>query len=461
MQNNDKDYEYRKAVKLGLLVGLLGVSMGSLADSAQSAAKGFVDDSHLNVLNRNFYFNRDMRHGGSNSLGRNRFKPVDERKGYREEWAHSVMAFYTSGFTQGTVGFGLDAHAFLGLKLDSGGGRVGLNLLPTDSDGRPEDEYSEAGGALKLRVSDSVLKYGEQMPAAPIFAVSTVRLIPATATGWTLNVKEIEDLELNLGRFTSVNGVDSTNSDDDLTTDYSVGITSKRVDYFGATYKVSDRLNVSFYGSELKDVWRQYYGYAKYVWPVSDLQTLSLTLNAYRTHDTGKQLGDEIDNNAWSLAGTYNFGAHGLTLGYQEINGDEPLDWIGFGSMGGNVFFTNASQFSTFAEANERSWQLRYDLNMAGYGVPGLRFMARYTRGDGMDNSDSNNRFYTARHVYDPNKDNKHWERNLEVSYVLQSGPAKDLSLRVRHATHRATTGIRHFDMDEVRIIAEYPLNIF
>lgn len=442
------------------LLGAIAVASGT-AQAGQADTRGFIEDSRLDVLNRNFYFNRDFRNGGFNPSGRNRFKPVSERSGYREEWAHGIMAQYSSGFTQGTVGLGLDAHAFLGLKLDSGGGRTGTNLLAVDSDGYPEDAYSELGGALKARVSNSVLKYGQQMPAAPVFAVSTVRLLPATATGWTLSVDEIANLNLDYGRFTSINGVDSTNSDDDLTTDYAVGITSQRVDYLGANYKFDSDLSGSLYASELEDVWRQYYGNVKYRLPLATGQALNFNLTGYRTQDHGQSQGGEIDNTAWSLLIGYTVGAHTFTAGYQSLHGDEPLDWVGFGSMGGNVSIGNAVQFATFTEANEKSWQLRYDLDMVGYGVPGLSFMARYIRGDDMDNSDSNNQFYTRRHVYDTSKDNKHWERDIEVKYVVQSGPARNLSLRVRHATHRATTGYRYTDIDEVRVIAEYPLKVF
>ncbi len=442
------------------LLGAIAIASGT-AQANQAEAKGFIEDGRLDVLNRNFYFHRDLRNGTFNSAGRNRFKPVAERNGYRAEWAHGVMAHYVSGFTQGTVGFGLDAHAFLGLKLDSGGGRTGTNLLAVDTDGHPEDAYSELGGAVKARISNSVLKYGEQMPAAPVFAVSTVRLLPATATGWTLSVNEIADLNLDYGRFTSVNGVDSTNSDGELTTDYAVGITSKKVDYLGANYKFSNDLSASLYGSELEDVWRQYYANAKYRLPLASGQALSFNLTGYHTQDHGQSLGGEIDNTAWSLLTSYILGGHTFTVGYQSLHGDEPLDWVGFGTMGGNVAIGNAAQFATFTEANEKSWQLRYDLDMVAYGVPGLSFMARYIRGDDMDNADSNNARYTARHVYDTSKDNKHWERDLEVKYVIQSGPAKNLSMRVRHATHRSTTGYRYTDIDEVRVIAEYPLNVF
>jgi hypothetical protein len=54
--------------------------------------------------------------------------------------------------------------------------------------------------------------------------------------------------------------------------------------------------------------------------------------------------------------------------------------------------------------------------------------------------------------------DQKRWERDVEVKYVVQSGSMKDLSLRLRQATTRATAF--ESDLDEVRVIVEYPLAI-
>lgn len=422
--------------------------------------EGFIEGSQLNVLARNFYFNRDLRNGLTNNLGRNAYKPEAARNGYREEWAQGFIVNYVSGLTPGVVGVGVDAHVLAAFKLDSGGGRAGLNLINVDSAGHPSDHYAELGGALKIRASNSTLRYGSQMPATPVFAVSTVRLLPATATGWSLSVNEIAHLNIDVGRFTSINGVDSTNSDDELTTDYAVGIHSRRIDYLGLNYS-DGAFSASVYGSELKDVWRQYYAGAKYRFPMASNQALSFNFNAYQTSSYGGEQGGEIDNFAWSLMSGYNQGGHTVSIGYQALYGDEPLDWVGFGTMGGNVLIGNAVQYATFTEANEKSWQLRYDLDLAAYGVPGLSFMTRYVRGDGMDNSGSHNARYTARHVYDNDKDNKHWERDIELRYVIQSGPAKDLSLRLRQATHRATTGYRYLDIDEYRLIVEMPFNVF
>lgn len=101
---------------------------------------------------------------------------------------------------------------------------------------------------------------------------------------------------------------------------------------------------------------------------------------------------------------------------------------------------------------------LRYDLDMATYGVPGLSFMTRYGKGSDADYTHAN-AFYMRRDADgNPLTDQKRWERDIEVKYVVQSGAAKDLSLRVRQATTRATAF--ESDLDEVRLIVEYPLSV-
>ena len=59
------------------------------------------------------------------------------------------------------------------------------------------------------------------------------------------------------------------------------------------------------------------------------------------------------------------------------MRGDEFFDYIG----GDSIWLANSVQYSDFNAPNERSVQIRYDLNMKHYGVPGLTFMARYIKG--------------------------------------------------------------------------------
>ena len=87
-----------KKISLTLIAACVIVAAHSQTLSAEElVASGFVDGSDLSVLNRNFYFNREDRNG--------QFSP--KGTGYSEAWAHGVIAKFESGFTQGTVGFGL------------------------------------------------------------------------------------------------------------------------------------------------------------------------------------------------------------------------------------------------------------------------------------------------------------------------------------------------------------------
>ncbi|MDH0705450.1 OprD family porin [Pseudomonas sp. GD03862] len=425
-------------------ITLLTLSLSSMlaVGSEQAESSGFVEDSSLRLLNRNFYFNRDFRDAEAGE------------QSYREEWAHGLMAFYQSGFTQGTLGFGIDAHGLLGLKLDSGRGRSGADLLPVDGDGRPEDSYSSAGAAVKVRFSNTELRYGDMRTDIPVFATGDSRLLPETATGVLLTSREIQDLELNAGHFTAYKLRDSSNHDQDLYLNYGENALGRSIDFIGGAYALSEGLNASLYAADFDDTWRQYYGNVLYALPLSDTQALDFDFNLYRTLDTGKALQGDIDNTTYSFSVGYSFGAHKLTAAYQKVHGDTPFDYVG----GDSIFLANSVNFSDFNGANERSVQLRYDLDMASYGIPGLKFSVRYVKGDDIDGSKADPQGGYAGLQGDGGR---HWERNLDLRYVVQDGAAKDLSLRLRHATHRANQAQGEADIDEVRLIVEYPLDVF
>jgi hypothetical protein len=73
--------------------------------------------------------------------------------------AKGFIGKFESGFTQGVVGFGLDAYGMLGLKLDGGGGTDGSSILPvSDGNGKAPTAFSSAGAALKMRAFDTELE---------------------------------------------------------------------------------------------------------------------------------------------------------------------------------------------------------------------------------------------------------------------------------------------------------------
>lgn len=408
--------------------------------SAQSDSKGFVEDSDLQLLNRNYFFQRDFK---NNAPGQN----------MREEWAHGVMSEFTSGFTQGTVGVGVDAYGYMGIKLDSGGGRSGTGLLPDDSDGGSQDNYGEAGGAVKARISNTVLKYGEMRTGAPVFATSHSRLLPETATGFNLTSEEIENLSLEGGYFTAYNNRASTNSDDELLINYGSGEIGKSIAYLGGSYTFSDQLSVTLYGSKFDETWNQYYLNTNYVLPISEGQSLTFDFNLYQTNDTGDSLQGDIDNTTFSLSAVYGLGNHSFLLAYQEVDGDTPFDYVG----GDSIFLSNSMQYSDFNGANEKSYRVGYTYDWAGLGVPGLTTMATYVKGTDVDGTDADiNGGYAGLQ----GEDGEHHETNLEAKYVVQEGAAKDLSIRLRQAFHYANADQGEGDIHEFRVIVDYPLDI-
>ncbi|MGA4447089.1 OprD family porin [Ectopseudomonas chengduensis] len=428
-----------------LAVSLCVQQMAMAADIDQANSQGFIADSTLQVLLRNYYWNRDGKNGA----------------GDRRDWSQGFLATYNSGFTQGTVGFGIDAFGYLGVKLDGGSGTTGLGNLPVDRHGNPEDEYGKSGAALKMRLSKTTLKWGEMQPKNPLFAPGGSRLLPQTAVGFNLLSNEIDNLSLDAGHFTSGTSPATTRSDGDLYASYA-RVAANSVDYLGGRYKLNDNLSFALYGSELEDIWRQYYANFSYSLPLGQGQALSLDFNGYRTDDHGRSLAGDIDNTTWSLAAGYSFlGAHKVTLAYQKVDSDTPFDTVAFGNGAGNkgdsVVLSNAIQYSDFNGPGEKSWQARYDLNMSSYGVPGLNLMARYVSGSGIDGTRlAADSAYFNRY----GEDGKHHELNLEARYVVQSGSAKDLSVRVRQSWHRGNSDQREGDHNDLRVIIEYPLSI-
>ncbi len=437
-----------------LSLPLAGLAPFAFAGSAQSHSSGFVEDSSWSILNRTVYDQRDYKHGGRNSGARNAYKPRSERNGLAEEWAYGLMGTYQSGFTQGLIGVGVDAHAYQGVQLDSGGGRAGkARLLSLDNDGHPKNTYSRGGAALKLRVSNTVLSWGEQRVKTPVFSSSDSRLLPETATGLFLTSSENDTLKLVAGHFNESTDRNASSHDQGFVVNYSDGRQGNSFDLAGLVWNPGAAFSGSLYTSRYADTWNQHYLGSTFTQALGDRRSLSLDLNLYRTTDAGKALSGRIDNTTWSLVSRYNQGPHSYSLGWQQVDGNTPFDYVTRGA----IYIANAVQMSDFNAPNEKSWQARYDLNMGGYGIPGLSLTALYVRGFDIDGS----------HV-DPNggyaylgygKGGQHWERDLEARYVVQSGKAKGTTFSLRHNVHRGNTAQAELDGNQIRLAVEWPLS--
>ncbi|SFU03364.1 OprD family porin [Pseudomonas marincola] len=408
--------------------------------SSQSESNGFIEDSSFDIFNRVLYMNRDLRNGASNTAG--------SGNGYREETGWGLRTLFESGFTQGTIGVGFDAHTLSSLALDSGRGRFGTGQFDQSSDGSAEKTQTEVGGAIKFRVSNTGLKYGSQFVGSPVFSTDDSRILPEVATGTYLVSNEIEGLELSGGRFTAMSSQTSTDRDT---------FELKAANIYGANYAFTDNLSAGLHYSDVEDYWKKTYLNVNWNLPIAEGQNLNFDVNGYHTKGDGQELGAtddgkgglSTDNDLWSIAAAYGIGAHTFTVAYQRSTGDASLYNYGVDG-GGTIWVANSVQYSDFVSRDEQSYQARYDLNMAEYGVPGLSFMARYIYGDNIDTGVAG-------------EEGKEHEFDFETKYVIQSGAAKDLSFRIRSAIYRANDAQNDFysaDVNDFRFIMDYPLDV-
>ena len=410
---------------------------------------GFIEGSRLNVLARNFYFNRDDRKGQSSPTG----------NGYSEAWAQGLIGKFESGFTHGTVGFGLDAFAMVGVKLDSGTGRSGgkgsFGMLPVDRDNRPEDSYSKVGGAAKLRVLDTVIKAGDVFPLTPVVAYGDSRVLPESFRGVTVQNTSLAGLSLQGGRLSGMSQPNESGMNKGFATFYAGPVDSPWIGYFGGDYQLNKHLGFSLYSSRLKDAWDQYYVDSTASYPLTDDVSLFGDVNYYKAVDEGKKRLGTFDNNIWSARLGVKVGAHSVAVSHQRNNGDDDFDYL---RQSDSIFLNNSIQYSDFNSPKERSWMVRYDLDMQAFGIPGLTFMTRYAKGSGADYSNANAVYMRRDAAGNPLTDQRRWERDIEAKYVVQAGTLKDLSLRLRQASVRSSAF--ESDLEEVRVIIEYPLAV-
>ncbi|TYP61537.1 OprD family porin [Stutzerimonas stutzeri] len=403
----------------GVALATLGATL-AIPTMAQAA---FVEDAKAGLELRNFYMNSDNRSVPSSSQSKS------------EEWAQGFLLRAESGYTEGTVGFGVDALGLLGVKLDSGRGRTGTGLLPTDNDGSAPNEYSELGLTAKAKISNSILKVGTLEPKNMAVARSDSRLLPQTFKGGQLVSNEIKGLTLDLGYLTEVNERNDSHYDD-LKAQLRGGTTANEIDNFifaGASYKLLDNMTGSYYYSNLEEAYKQHSFNVVHVQPLGEGQSLKTDLRYARSSDDGSST---VDNKALGGMVTYSVSGHSFGLAYQEMRGD-----TGFAYLDGtDPFLVNYVMIAAdFAKADEKSWQARYDYNFAAIGIPGLTFMTRYVTGDD----------------FGAGGNGKEWERDTDIAYVFQDGALKNLGVKWRNGTYRSNS---NRDIDQNRLIVSYTI---
>ncbi|MFL1526569.1 OprD family porin [Pseudomonas sp. O230] len=402
------------------------------AFSPLSAHADFIQDSKASLDLRNFYMNRD-------------FRQSNATQNKAEEWAQGLVLRLESGYTEGIVGFGVDALGELGLKLDSSRDRRGTGLLPFGASQQPEDSYSELGLTAKLRASKTVLKLGTLQPQLPVAAYNDTRLLPSTYNGELVTSQEVDGLTLNLGRLEKQNLRDSSSNDE---MSYA-GVQSSHLDLAGGTYAINPHLAATYYYAQMQDIYRQHFIGLVHDLPLAQGVSLRSDLRYFDTREQGRHElrsasrvdGGRIDNRFFNGMLSLSVGAHKFGLGYQNLSGDGDFAFPGL-----DPYSVNLVTINVFTKAETDAWQARYDYNFAALGLPGLAFMTRYVDGTHVQTASVSN--------------GREWERDTDLVYTVQSGPLKNVNVRLRNATLRSSNGLTS-DIDENRIIIGYSLALW
>ena len=421
----------RNTTKL-TLAAIVQVAMISAAyASEQSEAKGFIEDANGSVLFRTGYILRDKKDGVKD----------------QSSFAQTAIVNLDSGFTQGIVGFGVGVVGDGSFKIGENK-NAGNNMIPKHNDGSAYDHWARGGANVKARFSNTTVRYGTQVLDIPVLASNTARLVPEYFEGTLITSHEIKNLELVAGKFTKNQYSDQIATDQNKLNDAII---------WGAKYKFDDQLSASYYGLDSKNALERHYINANYKLPLQNESSLTFDFSGYHTkfdknavtsYTTTSDL-DNRSNNIWAISGTYNQGPHTAMLAYQQNTGNTGYDY-GSNADGGQSIYLPNSYLSDFVGNHEKSAQLQYNLDFGGYGLPGLNWTTAFVYG--WD-------------IKTPTKDNAQ-EREFfnQVKYTVQSGFAKDASLRVRHSYYRASddyNAIYIGNTNEWRLFLDIPVKLF
>ncbi|TBW32935.1 OprD family porin [Azotobacter chroococcum] len=413
--------------------GAAGAALLLLAQGTAQAG-GFIEDSQGSLTLRNFYFDRDYK-GESNISA-------------RREWAQGFILNIKSGFTEGPVGFGLDLQGMLGVQLDSSRDRVGTGLLPVQrGSGEAAEEYSELGITGKMRYSKTELHVGTVMPRLPILISSPARLLWQTFRGGHLRSQDIQGLSFQSGYLNRMNQRDST--------DYqkiTIAAPNGRFDgtaesdefiFLGGDYALTKELSVSYYHARLDEIYQQNYLGAIHQFKLGPGE-FKTDFRWFLSDEEGDGKAGSVDNQYVGLNFGYKLGGHRLTVGGALSSGDSAMPYI----AGSEPHLISEYAISSeFLNADEHFWHVRYEYDFAAAGLPGLIGVARFMKGT---NAELPERL--------GGRDREETERYLELSYVVQSGPLKNVALRVRNARYQnsfaANATMR--DDNETRVNVDY-----
>ncbi|MFT4021328.1 MAG: OprD family outer membrane porin [Acinetobacter sp.] len=398
----------------------------------QVYASSFIDDGKISLNLSNMYINNKFDTPIINS-------DTHKYSSRNEEWAQGYNLIYKSGYTDGTIGFAVEATANGGFKLmGNADHHTGGTMIPTDgSSGDGVTSWGRLLGAVKLKYSNTELKYGNNLEyKLPIVVSNTARITPQYFQGVDLTSTEFKKTVLKAGYLTKAVGRWST---DRTGLAIAGGTTPSKGFYFaGVDYKFTPELTGQYYISQLQDYYTQQFLGAKWQLPLSPTSSFETEIRYFNSRSDGKNgsVGykasgytrnndGKIDNDTWSITSSYKYGYHNFLIGYQQVSGGSLMPTLNQASLkdkdasGVNYYLYSDRMFYNFTRAGEKTTYGQYTYDFKGLNIPGLVFKFMYLKG-----VDIKQRGLSSA---------KEFERDISLGYIFQSKPLKGLSVEWRN----------------------------
>ncbi|SDR86655.1 outer membrane porin, OprD family [Halopseudomonas xinjiangensis] len=416
-----------------------------------SAVADPIADGSVELELRNFYINQDQRSG-------------DPDYSRVEEWGQGVILDLESGYTPGTVGFGVDVLGQFGFRLDGGGrsDKPGSTREPGDlfplEGGKAASEFGRIDPTAKARAWNSELRLGALQPDLPVLIRNDSRILPQTFRGAQLESTIRDDATLHAGQIHRVSQRNSADYEPMQIRGGDAG--SNRFRFAGLAYKPLDDTSLTYFAAELRDYYLQHFIGLEHAIALAEGE-LGVDVRLFHSSGRGANAAGnseygargvyaegatigEVDNRTASLALSYETRMHRFGLGHQWVNGDSDFPYVDNGD-GASVYLITYAQVGKFQRAGERTWLAEYTYKFDDIGMPGLKFSGAYLSGRGIRSPQGG--------------DSGEWERDLRLDFQPDDGPLRNLTLTLRHASLRSNLADQP-DIDEARVVISYTLEL-
>lgn len=374
----------------------------------------------------------------------------------------SARLVYQSEYYGSDVSFGFDVGGYGAVKILGDSNSRNMVHLRPDGSGFEDMGWAYIGeSALKMKVGDTVIKYGLQPGLDnPYLPPYDIRSLPPTFRGLSVISSDVKGYTISAGSFDQVipRGDDQMR---DLSTSYG-GIPFERISYIGTDMNIG-KTDVSFYGSLSDNLWHQYYFSAARKITLGDDASFTGRVHSYLTQDTGSQLAGEVDNQAVALSLTAQLGASSLMLGYQAIGGDQFFDYT---QETAGIYLSN-SMGMDYNSPNEKSVQIRYTFKGDKVGIPGFKLMIWWVKSHGVDgsngaaaHSDLNDPLYSLYWKSGEYVRGSRYEWGIKPSYEIKEGNFKGTKIAFYVYRTRVSPLYPSSSFDDVQLMIDIPIEI-